>query len=208
MPSRADTPPPATGRPSLPAQSNPTAPLRRGLNPLTDRSTQHPTRADKTVRRHLDQRRGAPSSLLVHSRVRRFQGATTDCPPAVHPNDGQLTRPTSTCAPQAPSSTRCFGAPSRNRTYDLRFRNAVETVSASHLESHLTCSASVISSSGLVEHQAVARGGWTSGWTAFAVERPVGRGFDEGVRTGRDRGSDEPQVTRRAIVALTDPAAV
>ena len=99
-------------------------------------------------------------------------------------------------------------APGRNRTYDLRFRNAVETVSASHLESHLTCSASVISSSGLVEHQAVARGGWTSGWTAFAVERPVGRGFDEGVRTGRDRGSDEPQVTRRAIVALTDPAAV
>ena len=32
------------------------------------------------------------------------------------------------------------GAPGRNRTCDLRFRNAVEMVSASHVESHLTCS--------------------------------------------------------------------
>ena len=46
-----------------------------------------------------------------------------------------------------------------------RLRNAVETVSANHLESHLTCSASVFSSSGLVEHHAVARSRWTSGWT-------------------------------------------
>ena len=42
----------------------------------------------------------------------------------------------------------------------------------------------------------------------FRRRTTVGRGFDEGVRTGRDRGSDEPQVTRRAIVTLTDPAAV
>ena len=55
--------------------------------------------------------------------------------------------------------------------------NAVETVSASHLESHLTCSASVFSSSGLVEHHAVARSGWTSGWTTFG-RRQRGMGLD------------------------------
>lgn len=70
-----------------------------------------------------------------------------------------------------------LGAPGRNRTYDLRFRkNAVERVSASLLESHLTCSASVFSSSDLVEHHAGARGGWTSGWTTFAAHPPVSAG--------------------------------
>ena len=66
------------------------------------------------------------------------------------------------------------GAPGRNRTYDLRFRNAVEMVSASLLESHLTCSPSVFSSSGLVEHHAVTRSRWTSGWTnPTSTERRV-----------------------------------
>ena len=62
--------------------------------------------------------------------------------------------------------------PRKDSNLRLRFRNAVEWVSASHLESHLTCSASVFSSSGLVEHHAVARGGWTSGWTILG--RPPG----------------------------------
>ena len=72
-----------------------------------------------------------------------------------------------------------LSAPGRIRTSDIRFRNAVETVSASHLESHLTCSASVFSSSGLVEHHAVARSRWTSGWTTSG---PVGV---QGVRRSR-----------------------
>ena len=63
-------------------------------------------------------------------------------------------------------SCSVLSAPGRNRTYDPRFRNEREWVSASHFESHLTCSASVFSSSGLVVHHAVARGGWTSGWTS------------------------------------------
>ena len=37
-------------------------------------------------------------------------------------------------------ATSCFCAPGRNRTYDLRFRNAVELVSASPFDSHLTSS--------------------------------------------------------------------
>lgn len=60
-----------------------------------------------------------------------------------------------------------LSAPGRDRTCDLRFRNAIAWVSASLLESHLTCSASVFSSSGLVDHHAVARSRWTSGWTTF-----------------------------------------
>jgi len=60
--------------------------------------------------------------------------------------------------------------PRKDSNLRLRFRNAVEWVSASHFESHLTCSASVVSSSGLVEHHAVARSGWTSGWTTFALD--------------------------------------
>ncbi len=70
-------------------------------------------------------------------------------------------------------------APGRNRTYDLRFRNAVEWVSASLLESHLTCSASVISSSGLVEPHAVARSRWTIGWTTFGLRRRSNQGCDD-----------------------------
>ncbi len=74
--------------------------------------------------------------------------------------------------------------------------NAVETVSASHLESHLTCSASVFSSSGLVEHHAVARRRWTSGWTTFGGRRRR-PGLGETLKAGCERGSEKPHVTRR-----------
>ncbi len=71
--------------------------------------------------------------------------------------------------PIFPVHSYYVGAPGRIRTYDTRFRNAVEWVSASLLESHLTCSASVFSSSGIVEHHAVARSRWTSGWTTLVI---------------------------------------
>jgi hypothetical protein len=89
-------------------------------------------------------------------------------------------------------------APAGVEPCDLRFRNEREWVSASHFESHLTCSASVFSSSGLVEHHAVARSRWTSGWTTLVIRR---RGRDRMAASG---GVVSSEMDRHATVVVVE----